>query len=52
MKEVKREYQRKERTDIIYGLHAVIEAIKTDKELNKILRTEKELSFTDLKYYS
>ena len=37
MKEVKREYQRKERTDIIYGLHAVIEAIKTDKELNKIL---------------
>ncbi len=37
MKEIKREYQRKERTDIIYGLHAVIEAIKSDKELNKIL---------------
>lgn len=32
-----RTYQRKERTDIIFGVHAVIEAIKADRELNKIL---------------
>jgi 23S rRNA (guanosine2251-2'-O)-methyltransferase len=30
-------YTRKERTDIIYGIHSVIEAIKADRELNKIL---------------
>jgi 23S rRNA (guanosine2251-2'-O)-methyltransferase len=35
--EKKQTYQRKERTDIIYGVHSVIEAIKADRELNKIL---------------
>lgn len=35
--EKKQSYQRKERTDIIYGVHSVIEAIKADRELNKIL---------------
>lgn len=35
--EKKQHYIRKERADIIYGLHAVLEAVKTDKELNKIL---------------
>ncbi len=35
--ERKQHYQKKERTDIIYGIHSVIEAIKADRELNKIL---------------
>jgi len=35
--ERKQNYTRKERTDIIYGIHSVIEAIKADRELNKIL---------------
>ena len=30
-------YKRKDRTDLIFGVHAVIEAIKSDRELNKIL---------------
>ena len=30
-------YKRKERSDLIFGVHAVIEAIKSDRELNKIL---------------
>jgi tRNA G18 (ribose-2'-O)-methylase SpoU len=33
----KESYKRKERTDLIFGVHAVIEAIKSDRELNKIL---------------
>jgi 23S rRNA (guanosine2251-2'-O)-methyltransferase len=35
--ERKQHYQKKERTDIIYGIHSVIEAIKANRELNKIL---------------
>lgn len=51
MKETKKEFQRKERTDIIYGLHSVIEAVKAGKELNKIFiqkGIQKE-TFTSLK---
>jgi 23S rRNA (guanosine2251-2'-O)-methyltransferase len=33
----KRSYQRKERTDIIFGVHSVLEAIHAGRELNKIL---------------
>ncbi|MEN9699003.1 MAG: hypothetical protein RLZZ301_201 [Bacteroidota bacterium] len=32
-----RPYPRKERTDIIFGIRAVIEAVNADRELNKIL---------------
>jgi 23S rRNA (guanosine2251-2'-O)-methyltransferase len=32
-----RTYQRKERTDIIFGVHSVLEAIHAGRELNKIL---------------
>jgi 23S rRNA (guanosine2251-2'-O)-methyltransferase len=32
-----RSYQRKERTDIIFGVHSVLEAIHAGRELNKIL---------------
>ena len=32
-----RTYQRKDRTDIIFGVHSVLEAIHAGRELNKIL---------------
>jgi len=35
--EKKEAYKRKERSDIIFGVHAVLEAIKSERELNKIL---------------
>lgn len=35
--EQKNKYPRKERTDIIFGVHAVIEAIRAERELNKIM---------------
>ncbi len=37
MMERKQSYTRKERTDIIFGVHAVIEALKADRSINKIL---------------
>lgn len=37
MKENNQKYQRKEDKDIIFGLRAVIEAIRADREINKIL---------------
>ena len=49
--ERKETYKRKERTDIIYGIHPVIEAINADRELNKIM-IQKGISkdvFHDLK---
>ena len=49
--ERKETYKRKERSDLIYGLHPVLEAINADRELNKIL-IQKGISkdvFRDLK---
>jgi len=37
MEERRDKYPRKEKKDIIFGIHPVIEAIKSDQELNKIL---------------
>jgi len=37
MMERKQSYTRKERTDIIFGVHAVIEALKAERSINKIL---------------
>lgn len=37
MMERKQNYTRKERTDIIFGVHAVIEALKAERSINKIL---------------
>jgi 23S rRNA (guanosine2251-2'-O)-methyltransferase len=35
--ERKQSYTRKERTDLIFGVHAVIEALKAERSINKIL---------------
>jgi 23S rRNA (guanosine2251-2'-O)-methyltransferase len=35
--ERKQNYTRKERTDLIFGVHAVIEALKAERSINKIL---------------
>jgi 23S rRNA (guanosine2251-2'-O)-methyltransferase len=35
--ERKQNYTRKERTDLIFGVHAVIEALKSERSINKIL---------------
>ncbi|MFY7669113.1 MAG: 23S rRNA (guanosine(2251)-2'-O)-methyltransferase RlmB [Crocinitomicaceae bacterium] len=35
--ERKQSYMRKERTDLIFGVHAVIEALKAERSINKIL---------------
>jgi len=51
MEEKRDKYPRKEKKDIIFGIHPVIEAIKSEQELNKILiqkGIEKEL-FHELK---
>jgi 23S rRNA (guanosine2251-2'-O)-methyltransferase len=37
MMERKQSYTRKERTDLIFGVHAVIEALKAERSINKIL---------------
>ncbi|MCH1480511.1 MAG: 23S rRNA (guanosine(2251)-2'-O)-methyltransferase RlmB [Crocinitomicaceae bacterium] len=37
MEQRKEQYQRKEKKDIIFGIHPVIEAIKSEQELNKIM---------------
>jgi 23S rRNA (guanosine2251-2'-O)-methyltransferase len=37
MMERKQNYTRKERTDLIFGVHAVIEALKAERSINKIL---------------
>ena len=37
MENRKESYQRKEKKDIIFGIHPVIEAIKSKQELNKIM---------------
>ena len=37
MEEKRDKYPRKEKKDVIFGLHPVLEAIKSDQELNKIL---------------
>ena len=37
MEQKKDSYQRKEKKDIIFGIHPVIEAIKSKQELNKIM---------------
>jgi 23S rRNA (guanosine2251-2'-O)-methyltransferase len=37
MMERKQSYMRKERTDLIFGVHAVIEALKAERSINKIL---------------
>ena len=37
MEERRDKFPRKEKKDIIFGIHPVIEAIKSDQELNKIL---------------
>lgn len=37
MMERKQHYTRKERTDLIFGIHAVIEALKAERSINKIL---------------
>ena len=37
MEHRKEQYQRKEKKDIIFGIHPVIEAIKSKQELNKIM---------------
>jgi 23S rRNA (guanosine2251-2'-O)-methyltransferase len=37
MEERRDKYPRKEKKDVIFGIHPVIEAIKSDQELNKIL---------------
>ena len=51
MEHRKEQYQRKEKKDIIFGIHPVIEAIKSKQELNKIMiqrGIDKEL-FRELK---
>ena len=51
MEESRDKYPRKEKKDVIFGIHPVIEAIKSDQELNKILiqkGIEKDL-FRELK---
>ena len=35
--ERKQNYTRKERTDLVFGVHAVIEALKAERSINKIL---------------
>jgi len=48
MMERKQSYTRKERTDLIFGVHAVIEALKAERSINKILiqkGIQKELFF-------
>jgi 23S rRNA (guanosine2251-2'-O)-methyltransferase len=37
MMERKQSYTRKERTDLIFGVHAVLEALKAERSINKIL---------------
>ena len=37
MEEKRDKYPRKEKKDVIFGLHPVLEAIKSEQELNKIL---------------
>ncbi|MGB2466773.1 MAG: RNA methyltransferase substrate-binding domain-containing protein, partial [Crocinitomicaceae bacterium] len=37
MEEKRDRYPRKEKKDVIFGVHPVIEAIKSGQELNKIL---------------
>lgn len=51
MEESRDKYPRKEKKDVIFGIHPVLEAIKSEQELNKILiqkGIEKEL-FRELK---
>ena len=51
MEEKRDRYPRKEKKDVIFGVHPVIEAIKSGQELNKILiqkGIDKEL-FRELK---
>ena len=37
MENKKETYQRKEKKDIIFGIHPVIEAVKSGQELNKVM---------------
>ena len=51
MEESRDKYPRKEKKDVIFGIHPVLEAIKSEQELNKILiqkGIEKDL-FRELK---